>query len=60
MRVLALCFFPFARRATLLIPLGATDPEFVPERTAHVVELLPHGVVGPNARGIDSEHRGRQ
>ncbi len=42
--LLALCFFPFAHRDTLLAPLGldADAPDFVAERKAHVIRLLRH------------------
>ncbi len=42
---MALCFFPFEHRATLLAPLGidVDAPEFVATWTAHVVELLTVG-----------------
>lgn len=44
--VLALCFFPFAHRETLLGPLGidVDDPAFVGTLTDHVLELLRHGL----------------
>jgi AcrR family transcriptional regulator len=40
--LLAMCFFPFAHRDTLLAPLGldADDPTFLAERKAHVLGLL--------------------
>ncbi|MDQ3306488.1 MAG: hypothetical protein M3535_11050 [Actinomycetota bacterium] len=42
--LLAICFFPFAHRDTLLAPLGldADAPDFVAERKAHVIRLLRH------------------
>ncbi len=45
--VLALCFFPFAHRDTLLAPLDLdpADPRFLAERKAHVVDLLLHGLL---------------
>jgi AcrR family transcriptional regulator len=45
--VLGLCFFPFAHRDTLLVPLGldAGDPVFLAELKAHVVDLLLHGLI---------------
>lgn len=47
--VLALCFFPFAHRDTLLGPLGidVDDPAFAGALTAHVVDLLHHGLHQP-------------
>ena len=44
--VLALCFFPFAHRETLLGPLGIDvgDPAFAGALTTHVVGLLRHGL----------------
>jgi AcrR family transcriptional regulator len=44
--VLALCFFPFAHRNTLLGPLGVDfdDPAFAGTLTAHILELLRHGL----------------
>lgn len=45
--MIALCFFPFAHRDTLLHPLGidVDDPEFGRRLTAHVLSLL-HGGLG--------------
>lgn len=45
--VLGLCFFPFAHQHTLLRPLGldVDDPEFRARYTAHVVDLLLHGLL---------------
>jgi AcrR family transcriptional regulator len=47
--ILALCFFPFAHRETLLGPLGfdVDDPDFVADRVTHVVQLLRHGLRRP-------------
>lgn len=45
--VMALCFFPFAHRDTVLRPLGvdSDNPDLVADTTAHIIDLLTHGVL---------------